>query len=91
MAAARARGQILHSEGFEAILAVGGTSKRAAARLAGVSPSHLSDLLAHRGGAGPDVVDSLAAAVGVVPAALFPELVGWVAPTPDRDSRRGVA
>jgi transcriptional regulator with XRE-family HTH domain len=91
MAAARARGQVLHSEGFEAIVAVGGTSKRAVAARVGMSPSHLSDLLAHRGGAGPELVDRLADAVGVPAAAIFPELVGWVAPTPDRDARRGVA
>lgn len=87
----RPPGRLIHAEGFEAILAARNLLKRDVAAEAGVSPGFLADLLAHRGGASPQVVDRLAGALGVNPAAIFPELVGWISPLPDREARRGDA
>lgn len=84
----RPPGRVIHAEGFEAILATRSLLKSTVATEAGVSPSFLADLLAHRGGASDDVVIRLADALSVKPAALFPELAGWVSPLPDRDAKR---
>jgi hypothetical protein len=84
----RPSGRVLHTEGFEAIALARNLLKRSIADAAEVSPQFLADLLAHRAGASTPVVERLAAALGVTPAALFPELVGWVSPLPDRDARR---
>lgn len=91
MASSRGRkpGLALHAEGFEAICSARGLLKKDVATDGGMSASFLADLLAHRGGASQAVVDRLAATLGVKPAALFPELVGWVSPLPDRDRKRG--
>jgi transcriptional regulator with XRE-family HTH domain len=85
----RPAGRLIHAEAFEALLAARGWLKRAVADQAGVTPGFLADLLAHRRGASPDVVARLAAVFEVPPAALFPEIVGWVAPLPDRQGVRG--
>lgn len=55
-----------------------------------ISPGFLTDLLAGRGCAGPDVVDRLSSSLGVRPAAIFPELAAkpWTSPLPDRAARR---
>jgi hypothetical protein len=89
--AARGRkpGLVLHSEGFEAIISARGLLKKDVATDAGFSASFLADLLAHRGGASRAVAEGLASTIGVKPAALFPELVGWVSPLPDRERKRG--
>jgi hypothetical protein len=90
MAATRGKkpGLILHAEGFEAIISARGLLKKDIAADAGLSPGFLADLLAHRGGASREVVDRLASTVGVKPAALFPEIAGWISPLPDRDQKR---
>ncbi len=84
----RKPGHLLHAEGFEAIVAARGLLKKDIAADAGLSPSFLADLLAHRGGAGPEIAQRLASTVGVKVAALFPEFSGWVGPLPDRDAKR---
>lgn len=61
--------------------------KRDVAAQADLSPTYLSDLQSHRNGASPDVIDRLATAAGVKPAAIFPELVGWTAPPVERPTR----
>lgn len=87
----RPSGRLLHAEGFEALLAARNLLKKDVCADAGISPGFLTDLLAHRGGASPVVVDALCASLGVRPAALFPEVAGWVGPLPDREARREVA
>lgn len=84
----RKPGHLIHAEGFEAILAAKGHLKKDVATDAGLSPSFLADLLAHRGGASPEVAERLASTIGVKVSALFPEVVGWIGPLPDRDRRR---
>lgn len=85
----RPSGRLIHAEAFEAIVAARGLLKKDVAADAGLSPSFVADLLAHRGGASPQVVERLASALGVKPAAIFPEIVGWIGPLPDRDAKRG--
>lgn len=84
----RKPGLILHAEGFEAIISARGLLKKDVAVDAGVSATYIADLLAHRGGASRAVAERLAATIGVKPAALFPELVGWISPLPDREAVR---
>jgi hypothetical protein len=84
----RPPGLVIHAEGFEALLAARNLLKSTVANEAEVSASFLADLLAHRGGASPEIVDRIAGALGVNPAALFPELAGWVSPLPNRAARR---
>ena len=84
----RPAGNVLHAEGFEAILVARNLLKRDVATEAGVTPSFLADLLAHRCGASDPVADRIADALGVKVAALFPERAGWVSPLPDRDAKR---
>lgn len=93
MASRRGRpaGRLLHAEGFEAILAARNLLKKDVCFDADVSPGFLTDLLAHRAGASPAVVERLSASLGVRPVALFPEIAGWVSPLPDRDGRREAA
>lgn len=81
-------GRVLHTEAFEAILAARNLMKKDVAHDAGVAPSFLADLLAHRGGASPEKAEAIAASLGVKVAALFPEAAGWVSPLPDRDAKR---
>jgi lambda repressor-like predicted transcriptional regulator len=85
----RPNGRLLHADACEALIACRGLMKRTTAAAAGISPTFLADLLAHRAGASDDVVERLADALEVKPAALFPELAGWVGPLPDRDAKRG--
>lgn len=84
----RPPGRVIHAEGFEAILATRSLLKSTVADEAGVSRSFLADLLAHRHGASEEVVARLADALSVTPAALFPELAGWMSPLPNRDAKR---
>jgi len=84
----RKPGLILHSEGFEALIA-GRHLKKDVAADAGMSAGFLADLLAHRGGASPVVAERLASSLAVPVAAIFPEVVGWVAPPPAREGTRG--
>lgn len=85
----RPAGLILHAEGFEALLALrGGLLKKDVAADATITPSYLADLLAHRGGASPEVAARIATTLSVKPEALFPELAGWVSPLPDREAKR---
>lgn len=87
----RPNGRIIHAEAIEALLAARGMLKRTLADDAVVSASFLSDLLAHRCGAADDAVERIAAVLEVKPAAIFPELAGWVSPLPDRDAKRDAA
>lgn len=81
---------MLHAESFEAFLLITSQSKSKVAKAAGISPSYLSDLLAHRAGASESTAANLAEALGpVAPVAIFPEIAGWVSPLPDRDQKRG--
>jgi hypothetical protein len=84
---------MIHAEALEALLAarVPRLLKRDLCDDAQVSPGFLSDLLAHRCGAAEDVAERIAGSLGVNPAAIFPEIAGWVSPLPDRDARREVA
>lgn len=84
----RPAGRMIHAEGVEALLAARNMLKRDLSTEAEITPQYLSDLLAHRGGASDDVVERIASALGVKPAAVFPELAGWVSPLPDRDAKR---
>lgn len=84
----RPPGRLLHTEAFEAILAARNLLKKDVATDAGVTPSFLADLLAHRGGASAERQEALASALGVKVGALFPESVGWVSPLPTRDGKR---
>lgn len=84
----RPPGRVIHSEAFEAILAARNLLKKDVCSDAQISASYLSDLLAHRGGASEVVVESLSMTLGVRPAALFPEVAGWVSPLPNRDAKR---
>lgn len=84
----RPAGRLIHAEGFEALLKAKGFGKKACAEACGVSPGYLSDLLAHRCGATPKLVERLAAVLGVAPAAIFPEVCNWVPPLPDRAAKR---
>lgn len=87
----RPAGRVLHAEAFEALLAARNLLKKDVCVDAGISPGYLADLLAHRGGASDEVVASLSSTLAVRPGALFPELVNWVSPLPDRDGRRRAA
>jgi hypothetical protein len=78
--AATGRGLILHGDAFGAIASLRGESHRAIARASAMSPSHLSDLIAHRSGASEEVVERLSIALDVNAPALFPQLVGWQPP-----------
>ena len=89
--AGRPPGRLLHTEAFEAILVARNLLKKDVAAEAGIAPSFLADLLAHRGGASADIADKIAGALGVKLGALFPESVGWMSPLPDRDARRTAA
>lgn len=84
----RPNGRMIHAEALEALLAARNILKRDLAAESDISANYLSDLLAHRGGASPDVVDRISGALGVKPAAIFPEIVGWMSPLPDRDAKR---
>lgn len=84
----RPSGRLIHSEGFEAILAARGLLKKDIAADCGVSAGYLADLLAHRCGASAVMAEKLAGSIGVKVAALFPEAAGWIAPLPDRSGRR---
>jgi len=84
----RPTGRLLHAEGFEAIIAARNLLKKDVCADSGVTPGHLTDLLAHRCGASPDKVDALCRTLGVTPAAIFPEAAGWVGPFIDRDAKR---
>jgi hypothetical protein len=84
----RKPGRILHAEAFEAIIAARNLLKKDVAADAGLSPQFLADLLAHRGGAAPDVAQRLADTLGVKLAALFPEAAGWIGPLPERGAAR---
>ena len=89
----RPPGRIIHAEAVEALLRcrVPRMRKRDLAGRASISPGFLSDLLAHRAGAADDVAQRIADALEVPPAAVFPELVGWVSPLPDRTNKRGAS
>lgn len=85
----RPPGHILHAEGFEAFLQLSGSTKSQVAKAAGIAPSFLSDLLAHRAGASDVTAANLAEALGPVPpTAIFPEIAGWVSPLPNREQCR---
>lgn len=80
---------MLHAEAFEAFLQLSESTKSKVAKAAGLSPSYLSDLLAHRAGASDTTAANLSEALGPVPpVAIFPELAGWVSPLPDRQQCR---
>lgn len=79
---------MIHAEAFEALLAARNLLKKDVCADAGISASYLSGLLAHRGGASEQVVESLSSSLSVRPEALFPELAGWVSPLPNRDAKR---
>lgn len=81
-------GLVLHAEAFEAILAARNLLKKDVCADAGITPGYLTDLLAHRGGASPVVVEKLCSTLAVRPAAIFPEVAGWIGPLIDRDARR---
>ena len=87
----RPEGRIIHAEAVEALLACRTLRirKRDLANRAGISPSFLSDLLARRAGASDDTAQRIADALEVPAAAIFPGLVGWTSPLPDRNGRRG--
>lgn len=87
----RPNGRLIHAEGLEALLAARGLLKRDLCSEATISPGLLSDLLAHRAGASPSTIEKLTGALAVKPEALFPEIVGWIGPIPDRDAKRGAA
>ena len=81
---------MIHAEAVEALLAAREPRmlKRDLCDDGAVSPSFLSDLLAHRCGASDEVANRIAGALGVNPAAIFPELAGWMSPLPDREAKR---
>lgn len=81
----RPSGLTLHAEGFAAILRARNAYKRDVAIEAEMSPGFLTDLTNHRAGASEAVSQRLADAVGVKREALFPELVGWIAPPRKRE------
>lgn len=85
----RPAGRLIHTEGFEALLASRHLLKKDIAKDTGFSAGYISDLLAHRCGASAEKAETLARALGVSVPALFPEASGWVAPLPDRDAKRG--
>jgi hypothetical protein len=87
----RPNGHLLHRDGFEALCAANHFLKKDVAADAQVSAQFLADLLYHRAGASAAVADRIARSLGVPPAAIFPSLVGWVGPLPDRNNRREVA
>lgn len=87
----RPNGRMIHAEGVEALLAARNILKRDLSAEADITPQFLSDLLAHRSGASDAVVDRISGALGVKPAAIFPEIAGWVSPLPDRDAKRKTA
>lgn len=87
----RPAGRLIHTEGFEALLAARRLLKKDLASDCGISPGYIADLCAHRCGASPAIQQQLASALGVKVAALFPEAAGWVAPLPDRTRRRAAA
>lgn len=82
---------MIHAEAFEALLGARNLLKKDVCADAGISPSYLADLLAHRGGASEAVVEALSGSLAVRPAAIFPEVAGWVSPLPDRDGKREAA
>lgn len=84
----RPPGRLLHAEAFEAICAARNLLKKDVCADSGVTPGHLTDLLAHRGGASAATVEKLCGCLNVPTAALFPEAAGWVGPLPDRSARR---
>lgn len=84
----RPNGLLIHAEAFEAICAARNVLKRNVAEDAGVSPSFLADLLAHRGGTTRPIAERIASTLGVKVEALFPEVAGWVSPLPNRENRR---
>lgn len=87
----RPNGLLIHAEAFEAICGAKGYLKKDVAADAGVSPSFLADLLAHRGGTTRPTAERIASTLGVKLAALFPETAGWIGPLPDREAKRETA
>lgn len=79
---------MLHAEAFEAFLDTAQVRKSHVSKAAGISASFLADLLAHRAGASETVAANLADVLEVPPAAIFPEIAGWVSPLPDRSAQR---
>jgi hypothetical protein len=84
----RPNGWLIHTEAFEALLLTKGILKKDVAAGAGVSPTFIGDLLAHRAGAHKSKAESIATQLSVPVGAIFPEAVGWVSPLPDRGGSR---
>lgn len=84
----RPAGRMIHAEGFEALLVARNLLKKDVCADSGISPGMLTDLLAHRAGASEAKVEALCRTLGVRPAALFPEISGWVSPLPNRKAKR---
>ncbi len=84
----RPPGLVLHTEAFEALVALARWTKRDLAIAAGIEPTTLSDLIAHRCGTTLPKATRLAGALGVPTSAIFPELARWVAPQVVRKQKR---
>lgn len=84
----RPSGSLILTQSFEALLAPQRILKKDVAADAGVSPSFLGDLLAHRCGASEEVANRIASTLGVPIAAIFPGYAGWVGPLVDRSGNR---
>lgn len=87
----RPNGYLLHGDAFEAICAARNILKKDVASDADVSPQFLADLIYLRAGASPACAERIASSLGVKTSAIFPSVVGWVGPLPDRGNRKAVA
>lgn len=77
----KARGLVANPYAFSALL--GERSQYSVAKQAGISRSHLSEVIAGHKGANEDQARRIADAMDVPVEALFPELAGFMAPEGD--------